>query len=260
MEAVESDHGKIVEWKKVMERITNYLKSSGLMAKLKSFSGDVALLSFLINNDMVNNILVEYVAKCKHQIDFGMSGKKNAAKASAIRLQGNQLFAKKEYLLAIKMYSRALMFVKDEDEEAAMLYANRSACFFYLDQFENALEDIERALKLGYEKLKPPGKLLIRRGFSLLSLGRNDQVQELLNANLPANDDGPDSAQWQQLKNQWENGNRQIIKRAITMSHFQDVSTVSAALAAEGDFQPHERFPWLNAKVDLRYNASKCLF
>lgn len=258
---IEGANFEIVEWKKVLEKITGELKKSPLLLmQLESVNDEMSYLGLIFSNVIVKKILGEYVSKCKHQIEVGTAGKKNSIKATSIRLQSNKLFAKKQYLNAYKMYTRALMFAKDDDEEVALLFANRSACYFHLDQFENALEDIERAFKFGYDKVKPPGKLLIRRGLCFIRLGRVSEVKELLDNYLQTNGESNgtiDSALWQQLQKDSANVNRKIIKRDITMSQFQDLETVSAALNTEEVFCPHERFPWLNAKVDLRYDGEK---
>ncbi|XP_067422087.1 SET and MYND domain-containing protein 4 [Emydura macquarii macquarii] len=88
--------------------------------------------------------------------------------------EGNKRFQKKEYTAAITLYSKAVAHIRLDSPEMSLCYANRSAALFHLGQFEDCLEDIERAQAQGYpDRLQP--KILLRKTECLLLLGR---VQE----------------------------------------------------------------------------------
>ncbi|CAM5104255.1 unnamed protein product [Natator depressus] len=82
--------------------------------------------------------------------------------------EGNKRFQKREYAAARILYSKA---VSHNSPEMSLCYANRSAALFHLGQFEDCLEDIDRAQAQGYpDRLQP--KILLRKTECLLLLGR----------------------------------------------------------------------------------------
>uniref|UniRef100_A0A8C8SBZ0 Protein-lysine N-methyltransferase SMYD4 n=1 Tax=Pelusios castaneus TaxID=367368 RepID=A0A8C8SBZ0_9SAUR len=89
--------------------------------------------------------------------------------------EGNKRFQKKEYKAAILLYSKAVSHVRLDSPETSLCYANRSAALFHLGQFEDCLEDIERAQAQGYpDRLQP--KILLRKTECLLLLGREQEA------------------------------------------------------------------------------------
>lgn len=88
-----------------------------------------------------------------------------------LKEKGNVCFGKKQYADSIRFYSEAL-----QSFETAVLYSNRSAAYFFLDDFDNAKADAERAVHLDPSWLK--GKL--RLGQALLKLGRPREAATLL--------------------------------------------------------------------------------
>ncbi|XP_073172211.1 SET and MYND domain-containing protein 4 isoform X3 [Lepidochelys kempii] len=82
--------------------------------------------------------------------------------------EGNKRFQEREYAAARVLYSKA---VSHNSPEMSLCYANRSAALFHLGQFEDCLEDIDRAQAQGYpDRLQP--KILLRKTECLLLLGR----------------------------------------------------------------------------------------
>lgn len=78
------------------------------------------------------------------------------------RTEGNELFRQQQWLPAIKKYNESLCFATEASNEIGLIYANRSACFYYMQQYKECLKDIELATKAGYtEHLMP--KLLERK-------------------------------------------------------------------------------------------------
>lgn len=166
-----------------------------------------------------------YFIKCKDSLlNKCLCQQKNADIASQICSMGNDEFSTKDqnwsnFLLAFQVYTYGLMFVPEGDC-AAYLYGNRSAASFRLKQYENALDDIDRAFKLSFSRMKPDqaAMLLSRKAECLLKLYRK-----------------------------------------VNLSKFQDPSVVIEALSVKKKFTSKQRFPWLNAKVDLCYDTEKGL-
>lgn len=68
------------------------------------------------------------------------------------REEGKKLFGQKYYIKAMQEFNRSLMFAQPGSEEVGLAYANRSACFFFLNMLKECLADIELAKKSNYPK------------------------------------------------------------------------------------------------------------
>ncbi|TCD61454.1 hypothetical protein EIP91_008411 [Steccherinum ochraceum] len=63
------------------------------------------------------------------------------AQNAKLKEEGNALFAKKDYEAAVRKYTEALKL----DDNNAVIYANRSACFYNRKKYSDALTDATRA-------------------------------------------------------------------------------------------------------------------
>lgn len=63
-----------------------------------------------------------------------------------LRDEGNAEFATQKYANAVKAYNYALCFAENGTDALSHAYANRSACFFQFDQFDESFNDNELAL------------------------------------------------------------------------------------------------------------------
>ncbi|XP_037048043.1 SET and MYND domain-containing protein DDB_G0273589-like [Bradysia coprophila] len=72
---------------------------------------------------------------------------KNNTKSTESRLLGNNYFAKNDWHMAMDLYNKSLRSAEVDSENVALVYSNRSACFFHLNMFAEALVDIELAKK-----------------------------------------------------------------------------------------------------------------
>uniref|UniRef100_A0A8C3T7Q3 Protein-lysine N-methyltransferase SMYD4 n=1 Tax=Chelydra serpentina TaxID=8475 RepID=A0A8C3T7Q3_CHESE len=106
--------------------------------------------------------------ECLHRLAASNCVGKDPRAALFYKEEGNKRFQKKEYTAALILYSKA---VSHNSPEMSLCYANRSAALFHLGQFEDCLEDIDRAQAQGYpDRLQP--KILLRKIECLLLLGR----------------------------------------------------------------------------------------
>ena len=62
----------------------------------------------------------------------------NNGNAESIKIQGNLAFAKKEYLTAIDLFTKAI----DLDSLQAVYYTNRAAAYMMLKQYTQARHDL----------------------------------------------------------------------------------------------------------------------
>uniref|UniRef100_A0A2S2NHH6 SET and MYND domain-containing protein 4 n=1 Tax=Schizaphis graminum TaxID=13262 RepID=A0A2S2NHH6_SCHGA len=80
---------------------------------------------------------------------------KNGVKALEMKKSGTDYFQKSDYRNALNWYSLAVLHcpqTKDWKEQLSIIYANRSACLYHLENYDLAISDIQHALDLGYPK------------------------------------------------------------------------------------------------------------
>lgn len=125
--------------------------------------------------------------------------------SSKLREEGNIEFAAKNWTNAIKAYNYALCFAENESEALSQAYANRSACFFELDQFESCHKDIELALQSSKctKKLK---KLIFRHQKDCADFIQN--IASTDNTNVGPKLDFKPNEQWSALANVLQIENR----------------------------------------------------
>lgn len=70
---------------------------------------------------------------------------KDDQNSTELRMKGNMKYRVGEISEAMNLYNRSLCFAKPNSENIALAYASRSACFFQLKMYREALIDIELA-------------------------------------------------------------------------------------------------------------------
>lgn len=70
---------------------------------------------------------------------------KSNIKASALRTEGNEHFSNKRYLVALLKYNESLLFAETGTEDLGIAYANRSACYMSLAEYNHCLNNIRLA-------------------------------------------------------------------------------------------------------------------
>lgn len=126
---------------------------------------------------------------------------KDSHKSQQCRQQGNDEFKKHNFRDSLLLYTQSIRFahnpkIKSKDtskssseeinEELALAYANRSAAFYQLDEFNLCLNDVESALKFGYPE-KGRDKLVERKLHCFYKLERYKDIQDYINANKQFN-------------------------------------------------------------------------
>jgi tetratricopeptide (TPR) repeat protein len=87
-----------------------------------------------------------------------MSMEKSLKPSLEYKNSGNQLFQGQNFPKALIQYNLALLY--SPPETLAIMYQNRSACLFHLNEFQSAIDDIDRAIALNYTNID---KLLQRK-------------------------------------------------------------------------------------------------
>ncbi|RUP42945.1 hypothetical protein BC936DRAFT_137855 [Jimgerdemannia flammicorona] len=77
-------------------------------------------------------------------IVYGPIGNRSGESAEGLKRNGNEQFGRKEYVAAIASYTRAL----EVEPGSAIVLSNRAQAYLKLEQFQQALDDVEAALKI----------------------------------------------------------------------------------------------------------------
>lgn len=254
----------IPKWSKRLDWfIRNLNKSATFKSQFSAATSDVERVRLCLAQEDTSNQLSKHVTVCKVSLTEGCRcHQKDEAKAKDLHCQLGLTSDDTmiENLKVFKGFTYALMFAPNDGEEAARLYANRSAASFALKQHENALQDIERAFARGFAQLEQPPEqltsLLSRKAGCLIMLGRRDEAALVLNDDQPGapQADTPEGDYWSLLKQLL---GTTLPLTTVELSKYHDSTSVINALVTKGKFTSHGRFPWLNAKLTLRYDDEK---
>lgn len=161
---------------------------------------------------------------------------------------------------AFSVYTYRLMLAPAGGKEAARLFSQRSEASYGMKQYENALEDIERALTSPHTSEKEVGELLLRKGECLLKLGDFAALELLIRSqttNGNGNTETPEGVRWSTLSQRMLSYPENTVKRGFDLGKFKESSMVRKALEGNTSFHSQGRFHWLNTKVDLIYKPKQ---
>ncbi|CCH62052.1 hypothetical protein TBLA_0G01050 [Henningerozyma blattae CBS 6284] len=96
--------------------------------------------------------------------------KELAAKAEALKLEGNKAMAAKDYNLAVEKYNAAIKLVPTK----AVYYANRAAAYSSQEKYDEAIKDAESAIKVEPNWSKGYSRL----GFAKFAQGKSQEALE----------------------------------------------------------------------------------
>lgn len=85
-----------------------------------------------------------------------MNLRKNKAEANALRLAGNRYYKSTQFIEALICYNRSLCRAVPGSTEFSLAFANRSAVYMELKEFEICLENIKLAMDCGYPEEQLP--------------------------------------------------------------------------------------------------------
>lgn len=150
-------------YNKLTKRLSEDDLVDQLTSKFKLLFTDEERIRFILKTDIVNSA-VEKWSHC------GPSAQKSPTLSENLRLEGNNLFKKRNFSAALEKYTESVLNASYNQENSsclAMALANRSAVSFQTNAYTEAINDAERAKSLGYpEKLMY--KLLERIGKSYM--------------------------------------------------------------------------------------------
>ena len=96
------------------------------------------------------------------------------SQALDLKAQGNAAFKKQDFEEAIRLYTEALEIKGIKDTH--LIYSNRSAAFYFLKKFSDALADAEKCIEINSEWQKG----YFRAAKALSSMGKHDEAYMIL--------------------------------------------------------------------------------
>uniref|UniRef100_H3DFG5 Protein-lysine N-methyltransferase SMYD4 n=1 Tax=Tetraodon nigroviridis TaxID=99883 RepID=H3DFG5_TETNG len=78
------------------------------------------------------------------------SVQKDKDQAAKCRERGNSSFKSRDYTTALLHYSQGVCSAPPSSEQLSLCYANRSAALFYLQHYQESINDMDKALSQGY--------------------------------------------------------------------------------------------------------------
>lgn len=112
--------------------------------------------------------------------NFEIASNKSSAESARLKEEGNNLFIKGKFEVALERYNKAIMLTENTGQTSfSTLLGNRSAAFFNLRMFNFSLEDICLALEFECPEALQL-KLIERKVKCLLSIGNKSESQHEL--------------------------------------------------------------------------------
>jgi SET and MYND domain-containing protein 4 len=145
--------------------------------------------------------------------------KKNNSLAKKYRNAGNDHFRKQEYFESLMVWNRCLCVAEKGSESIPIAYANRSAVYIKLKQFNLCLENIKLARSLNYpadktEKLNKREEEC-KKLMQTQSPNPFDDPFNIFKLSYPANPKNPQIVDCLELRNNKKFGNHVITTREL---------------------------------------------
>lgn len=149
-----------------------------------------------------------------------MNLRKSNLKANEFRLAGNEAYKSCKFRKALECYNKSLCHAIPGSREFSLAFANRSAVYFELDEFELCLENIQLAIDCGGYPEENISLLIERREkcFDMLEVDERDPEQNPWNffkLSGKANDKIPFVIDAIEAKQSKKFGRHLITKRAL---------------------------------------------
>ena len=159
-----------MDWSHICLNISSRLQSDDrFVIDFKGLNTNEERVDICLCREFVRQLLDQYltiVGSAKHR--------KYWEKAKEFRLEGNDSFKNRAFEEAVEAYTQAILMANVPEEDSAaeqkcelsLAFANRSAVWYHLKQYDNCLSDISNAFKYGYN-LRPE-KLVLRKANCLV--------------------------------------------------------------------------------------------
>lgn len=178
---------------------------------------------------------------------------KDSAKASQFRLEGNEQFKIKRFYDALLKYNSSLQYSSSDQNEnnIALAYANRSAVFFHLNEFQLCLNDIESALSAGYPGKSIP-KLLERKINCYLKLEQFDSGLKFIKSHKSQFN----SDVYENFEKKFKSGTHD--KKLVLINdqyYFENYGNINLTIDS-----PNSKVPCASKSIDIDYSIDRGYF
>jgi len=142
------------------------------------------LLHDRLNNDNSSNNVVDKSPEDPYFVDEEMlkeneklltdeDKQRRLIESKTCKEEGNDLFGRSEFDLALAKYSEALCLCPlSETKDRAVVYSNRAACLMKLEKYEAAIQSCTKSIELDPQYLKP----LTRRAEAYKQIDKLDEA------------------------------------------------------------------------------------
>ncbi|KYM99194.1 SET and MYND domain-containing protein 4 [Cyphomyrmex costatus] len=165
-----------MHWYKVTDTLNSILKLCRLNDEIRNMKYENELISRLFHNQKVMRCVSSWLEDL-YCTKNEREQQKNLERSTAFKLSGNKEFQSKKYAASLESYSKSVIYAPSNSINLSIAIANRSASLFYLDKWQDCINDIKLAIELGYpENLRY--KLHLRAAQCYLKLGNRTLAVE----------------------------------------------------------------------------------
>lgn len=185
-----------------------------LLDKLSNVPTTIDKISIGNNKETFDNVK-DLLKDCEPFENLDLSGNKKSKDLSTKhRLKGNELYEQKKYFSALCAYNQSLCYAENGSEDLGLAFANRSAVYFEINEFDLCKENIKLANENGYPSSKFE-KLAKREKNCFKGIKTNVRKQNLLQITQRPNMKYPFIADCLKLKDDEEFGRHIVTDKSL---------------------------------------------
>lgn len=215
---------------------------------------------------MVQKEVEDFIGSKVDNIKAAGLAKKSSMMSTSQRELGNVMYKKKEFASALDYFTAAaLLAPKNEvirpggylkSPNLALAHGNRSAVFFELGQWNNALADIEYALNAGHHDVE---KLLLRKIDALVNLGKIEEARKVLDDDRLKDSTGQANkrSEIECLMKDLKVSEKPTLSQPPPNKVFTIADIITAFSHSSFKYEPSAALPSLSAKLEVKIDPQK---
>lgn len=163
-----------VEWQTLLDKIT-FEAPIHLLEEVKNAKSLQCKIDICYKTSNIYATLSDWLSLCIKR----PSGTKNSELSAKHRQVGNGFCEEQKFALALHYYNQSLIYALKDSDEQRSAFGNRSHVLLLMNQFEDSIKDVDKALSNDTSVLRRI-KLSIRKGECLLALKRYSEATKIL--------------------------------------------------------------------------------
>ncbi|XP_012526872.1 SET and MYND domain-containing protein 4 [Monomorium pharaonis] len=243
-----------MDWDKVIDTLNCMFKLSRLNNEIKSMKHENELISRLLRNQEVMKFVSLWL-KDLYNVKDKRKQRKNLEISTAFKLAGNKEFQSKNYVASLELYTKSALYAPSNSIDLSIAIANRSASLFYLDRWQDCINDIKLAIRLGYpDNLRY--KLHLRAAQCYIKLGnRRAAVETVLQIHSTLNERNMPDEKKERLQRQVND----ITSKISCMEDDTDDTTDTTEFPSQPEvaYGENPNFRFASAAIEVKYTAEK---